>query len=96
MGLFGNKTVECPAGKWTTIISNFGTGMPRTFTVAFTTSSGDDLTGEFEERKYFWIFPQKPVRGPLVPLMKFRRQWINGIYKVRVRPDSPATALFRS
>lgn len=96
MGLFGTKTVECPAGEWTTIISNFGTGTPRTFEVAFATSSADGLTGEFEERKYFWIFPQEPVRGPLVPHMKFHRQWINGIYKVRVRPGSTTTARFRS
>jgi len=95
MGVFRSKTVDCPAGKWTSLISNFGTGMPKTFTIAFTPENGEDVSGEFEEKKYFWIFPGKTLHGPLVPLMEFQRDWINGIYKVRVKPDSRVTAEFK-
>lgn len=95
MGLFGNNSVLCPAGRWTTVISNFGTGMPRTFTIAFTPRSGEEVSGTFEEKKYLWIFPQKPRTGNLVPLMRFNREWINGIYKVRVKPDTDLTAEFK-
>lgn len=92
MGLFGRKTVHCPAGEWTTIISNFGTGMPRTFRVRFEPVEGGAVSGAFEERRYFWIFPMRPETGSLVPLMEFRRHWINGIYKVLIRPEDPLTA----
>ena len=95
MGLFGSRKKKCPAGKWTTLISNFGTGMPKTFTVAFSSEKGEDISGEYMEKKYTWIFPKKPVRGPIVPLMRFNREWINGIYKVQVKPDVDLTAEFK-
>lgn len=92
MGLFGRKTVQCQAGEWTTIISNFGTGMPKAFRVRFEPVEGGTVSGTFEERRYFWVFPMRPETGPLKPLMEFRRDWINGIYKVRIRPDGPLAA----
>jgi hypothetical protein len=95
MALFGKRKVSCPACKWTTLISNFGTGMPKTFTIAFHSESGADISGEFLEKKYTWIFPNTPVRGSLVPLMEFNREWINGIYTVKVKPDIDLTAEFK-
>lgn len=94
MGLFGRRSMKCPAGRWTTIISNFGTGMPKTFTVALSSDRGNEVSGEYEEKKYTWIFPNQPRRGPLAPVMKFQREWINGIYRVRVRPERDVTAEF--
>ncbi|MEN8208841.1 MAG: hypothetical protein ABFR50_06285 [Candidatus Fermentibacteria bacterium] len=96
MILFGRKRkVSCPAGKWTTLISNFGTGMPKTFTIAFHTDSHREISGEFMEKKSIWIFPGKPVRGSIVPLMEFKRDWINGIYSVKVKPDIDLIAEFK-
>ncbi len=95
MALFGKREVACPAGKWTTMISNFGTGMPKTFTIAFHTESNGEISGEFLEKKYTWIFPRRPARGALVPLMEFHREWINGIYSVKVKPDMDLTAEFK-
>ena len=95
MPLFAKKRVPCPAGRWTTLISNFGSGMPKTFTIAFHTESSGEVSGEFREKKYTWIFPKKPVRGHLVPLMKFNREWINGIYSVQVKPDVDMIAEFK-
>ncbi len=95
MAFCRRRKVSCPASRWTTLISNFGTGMPKTFTVAFHTESSRDISGEFLEKKYTWIFPQKPVRGTLVPLMEFNREWINGIYSVKVRPDIDLIAEFK-
>lgn len=94
MALFRKRKVSCPAGKWTTLISNFGTGMAKTFSIAFYTESRGEISGEFIERKYTWIFPQKPVRGSLAPLMEFHRNWINGIYSVKVKPDIDLMAEF--
>ncbi len=85
---FGRRRkISCPAGRWTTLISNFGTGMPKTFTVSFHSESMGEISGEFLEKKHFWIFPQKSVRGASVPLMEFNREWIIGIYSVKVKPD---------
>jgi len=95
MALFGKRKVSCPAGRWTTLISNFGTGMPKTFTIAFHAESREDISGEYLEKKYMWIFPQRPVRGTLVPLMEFHRNWINGIYSVKVKPDIDLMAEFK-
>jgi len=95
MGLFRGGRKKCPGGRWTTLISNFGTGMPKTFTIAFVSPGGQPVSGEFEEKKYTWIFPRRPVRGPLVPMMEFHREWINGIYRVRVRPDTDLLATFK-
>jgi hypothetical protein len=94
MSLLGKKKVSCPGGRWTTLISNFGTGMPKTFTVSFTSESDSYIGGEFVEKKYFWIFPKTPVKGQLVPLMEFHRDWINGIYSVKVKPENDVTAEF--
>lgn len=76
------QTKHCPAGKWTYIIKNFGTGLPRTFRIEIT----GDPAGVFEERPYFWIFAQRPRTGKLSSVMTFHRKWINGIYRVRVKP----------
>jgi len=95
MALFGKRKVTCPACRWTTLISNFGTGMPKTFTIAFISKYDGDISGEFIEKKYFWIFPGKPIRGKIVPLMEFHRDWINGIYTVKVKPDSDLIAEFK-
>ncbi len=91
MALVGKKKVLCPAGKWTTLISNFGTGMPKTFAVSFTSDHGY-IGGEFVEHKYLWIFPKTPVKGQLQPLMEFHREWINGIYSVKVKPETDTVA----
>lgn len=48
---------ECKAGEWTTIIKNFGTGCARAFEGAIAAiNEGEDISGEFEETPYFWIF----------------------------------------
>ncbi len=68
--------------------------MPKTFTVSFTSESGSCTGGEFMEHKYLWIFPKAPVKGLLLPLMEFQRDWINAIYVVRVKPDTDVIAEF--
>lgn len=95
MGLFRTESILCPAGRWTTLISNFGTGIPKAFALAFHSETGADVSGVFLEQKYFWIFPKSPVRGSLAPLMHFNREWINGIYKVMVKPDVDLIAEFK-
>lgn len=34
-------------------------------------------------------------QGSIVPLMKSNREWINGIYKVQVKPDVNLIAEFK-
>lgn len=82
------KQKECKAGEWTTIIKNFGTGYARTFEVSLAAiNEGEEIAGEFEETPYFWIFAEKPRRGELSSSMQFHRKWINGRYKVRLKPS---------
>ncbi len=78
---------ECKAGEWTTIIRYFGSGYARTFEVSIVNlDEGQEIDGEFEETPYFWIFAQAPRTGKLCSNMQFHRKWINGRYKVRIKP----------
>lgn len=65
--------------------------MPRTFQV---TVEGE-TSGEYIEKPYFWIFGQKPRTGRLTPQMIFHRKWINGIYRVKVKPDKDVKVVIR-
>jgi hypothetical protein len=78
------KQITCPAGEWTTLVSNFGSGIPRTFTVRL---SGGPVSGAWMEKRHWWIFPQTPTVGELAPEMSFHRRWINAIYSIKVKPD---------
>ncbi|MBM3466130.1 MAG: hypothetical protein FJX76_28925 [Armatimonadetes bacterium] len=84
----------CPAGKWTTVISNFGTGMPATFRALITAADGGEVSGKFREEKFQWIFPGPVKEGPLAADMRFERDWINAIYKVHVMPERDVTVRF--
>jgi hypothetical protein len=88
----GRQQVRCPAGEWTRIISSFASGMPRQFRVSFD-GGGAPVEGDFEEKRYWWVFGQTPRAGTLTAEMVFDRYWINAIYRVRVRPlrDTLAT-----
>jgi len=81
------KQLYCPKGKYTKIISNFGRGFPQTFDVSIASKNGEEISGEFIEKKYFWIFPENPINGELKAEMQFHRRWIDGIYSVAIKPN---------
>ena len=87
MGLFGTKRIECPKNQWTTLISNFGAGMPACWDVRFEAKDGGKIEGSYVERRWWWVFPQKPVTGRIAGQMKFERHWINAIYSLKICPD---------
>ena len=74
------KTKFCKKGKLSKIISNFGSGYPQTFNIRIKSENGEKISGTYIEKRYFWIFPQKPIEGELNQNMQFHRKWINGIY----------------
>lgn len=82
------KPKFCKKDKFTKIISNFGSGYPKTFNVRIRSVTGEKVSGTYSERRYFWIFPQKPIEGELSNTIQFHRKWINGIYSVSIKPDS--------
>jgi hypothetical protein len=82
--------IFCPKNQSTRIINSIATGLPRVFSVKITPADGLTLSGIFEERRCFWIFPQTPVTGELKPKMEFTRKWINAFYSVRIKPDQDA------
>jgi hypothetical protein len=92
MGLFGIKKINCPANQWTTLISNFAAGMPKTWEITFKTLDGSGVTGLYEEKRALWIFPQQPVRGELREQMQFERYWINAIYSLKIYPATHVIA----
>lgn len=94
-GVHVRKQRTCAKDQWTTIISNFGTGIPRTFRITFTTKDGKILAGKYIEQRYFWIFPQSPSEGDLKPTMNFHRNWINAIYKLKIFPDTDVGVTIR-
>ena len=88
MNLFRRtRRVECPRDVWTTLIWNFGSGMPRFWTITFLPLEEQPVSGAYVERRAFWIFPEVTVEGRLEQQMSFYRKWINAYYSLRVRPD---------
>jgi hypothetical protein len=87
MGLFGIKRIECPKNQWTTLISNFGTGMPACWNIRFVAKAGEKIEGSYMEKRWWWVFPRKPVTGIITEQMQFERYWINAIYTLQVCPN---------
>jgi hypothetical protein len=81
------KTKFCKKDKLTKIISNFGSGYPKTFNISIKSANGEKVSGTYVEKRYLWIFPQKPIEGELNSNMQFHRKWINGIYSVALKPN---------
>ena len=86
MGLSRKKSIQCPQKQWTTLISNFGSGLPATWHIRLRAKDGGDVTGVYIEKRWLWIFPQPPVTGPLTGDMTFHRYWINAIYTLKISP----------
>lgn len=87
MGLFEMKRIECPKHQWTSLISNFGTGMPACWDIRFKAQDGEKVEGTYIEKRWWWIFPRTPVTGKITEQMQFERYWINAIYSLKVYPD---------
>jgi hypothetical protein len=81
-----NHTMNCPAGQWTVIFDHAFAQLPRAWTVRFTALDGGGVTGEVEEKRSSWIFPNPPTTRALAGVMTFRRGWWNTFYSVRVKP----------
>jgi hypothetical protein len=92
MGFFGSRKVNCPKDEWTTLISNFGTGIPAHWTITFRSKNGEVVDGLYREKRYAWIFPQDATEGQLLAQMTFQRYWINAIYSLKVRPSTDVIA----
>jgi hypothetical protein len=90
--MFGKKTIECPAGEWTTIIRSRFAQMPAVWDVSLQASDGGEVAGEFEETKSRWIFRGQPSSGQLRERLTFERGYWNTFYTVRIRPRSPVRA----
>lgn len=86
------RTVKCPAGEWTTIFDHVFVQLPRTWTISFGAADGGAVTGEVEEKRSSWIFPNSPTSRALEAVMVFRRGWWNTFYSVRVKPDRDVIA----
>ena len=80
------RTIDCPAGQWTTIFNHFFVQLPYDWTITFRTVDGSPVAGEVSERRSAWVFPQPPLIMPLQPQMHFQRGWWNTFYAVRVNP----------
>ena len=92
--MFGNKTITCPAGQWTTIIDTIFAQIPVTWEVHLRPETGE-VAGEFEEKKSDWIFPGQPVSGQLHERLTFKRGYWNTFYSVRIRPTTQVVAEIR-
>ncbi len=88
MGLFKPRIVECRKDEWTTLIANFGTGIPAAWMMTFTSKNGETISGTYIEKRHWWIFPQEALEGQLTEKMEFQRHWINAIYSLKVCPIS--------
>lgn len=74
------------------MISNFGTGMPACWNISFKAHDGEKIEGFYIEKRWRWIFPQKPVKGELSEQIRFERYWINAIYSLKICPVTDVIA----
>jgi hypothetical protein len=95
MGLFGPKSVKCPSGQWTDILSTAFVGLPASWEVVFISGEGKPVDGEYVQKRTAWIFPQAPEQGRIQQNMVFRRCWINTFYRVSIKPASELVAQVR-
>ena len=94
--MFGRqKTINCPAGQWTTVIHASFAQLPITWTLRLQ-SEANAVAGEFEETKSSWIFPGTPATGPIQAQMSLARGYWNTFYKVRLRPNHATTVTIES
>lgn len=92
VGLFGKKTIECPRNQWTTLISNFGTGIPACWDIRFRAKDGGQVEGSYIEKRWWWVFPRKAVTGKITEKMQFERHWINAVYSLKICPETDVIA----
>jgi hypothetical protein len=90
IGRMVRKEVRCTAKEWTTVIRNYGTGMPAAWTLRLDSANGEPICGTYKEQRWWWIFPLKAKTGSLEPEMVFSRDWINAFYSLTVRTDTDA------
>ncbi len=86
------RTVQCPAGQWTTIFDHMFVQLPQTWTISFAAADGSAVAGEVVEKRSSWIFPNPPTTLPLAAVMIFERGWWNTFYSVRVKPTHDVIA----
>jgi hypothetical protein len=86
------RTINCPAGEWTTIFDHAFVQIPQSWTVTFGAADGSAVAGDVEEKRSTWIFPNPPTLFELRPVMVFERGWWTTFYRVRVRPTTDLTA----
>lgn len=60
--------------------------MPASWEIRFKAKDGAKIEGTYVEKRWWWVFPQKPVTGGLKERMQFERYWINAIYSLKVCP----------
>lgn len=94
--MFGRqKTINCPAGQWTTVIHTSFAQLPITWTLCLQ-SETNVIEGDYEESKSSWIFPGTPTTGPMQAQMSFARGYWNTFYKLRFRPAQDSTVTIES
>ncbi len=90
------RTKTIRKGERKKVIDNFGTGIPRTFHVSIRPlDDGEEVSGTFEEKRHFWIFPDTVNRGEITREMEFHRRWINAIYVLTLTPNCDVEVTIR-
>jgi hypothetical protein len=87
-----SKFVEWPRpfgapGAWTAIFDHGFVQIPMSWTVRFESADGESFTGEVQEKRSSWIFPNPPTSRTLESKMRFQRGWWNTFFTVKVKPD---------
>ena len=80
------RSVRCEPGVWTRILFSFGVGLEKDWKVTFTAEG--EISGEAQVFKALWVFPRPPQSMPIRPNMVFQRDWVNGIFWVKIKPSA--------
>ena len=66
--------------------------MPASWNIRLKAKNGETIEGTYLEKRWLWIFPQKPVTGKLAEQMRFERYWVNAIYSLKICPNADVIA----
>lgn len=86
------KSIDCPAGEWTTLTRSIAAGMPAFYQVQL---EGEEVAGTFRVYRSFLPFGLgfgQPETGELNPHMEFHRGWFDASFKVEINPNSALRA----
>lgn len=92
MSIFGKRSINCPADRWTVLEQTMGSGMARSYQYEF---EGERVDGEFRLSTSvlpFCLGLSETKSGELESRMTFEQGWFDVSYRLEVKPTQDLMA----